>query len=264
MYIKDSEYRNRISTFCKKTISKKYYPHYLYYKLHGLTIKKPKLAGILPVSSNYDAKNNIVTLVDEDDLEFMLMQVVSTDYHTPIYSGFSIGKLGNGLNNGYTNLLVKRYFNKSKESYPIEMKIAFNIEQIVTKKLMEQLYFKADLNGLINELSKYSSKQQVVDLINSIDYINKRVNYDRTKSNHERFIIHKVKEINLFLLNCYINKLTIEFKNNQISLNEFYENLKNYSKNLKYVMNPFEEKYCILTYKNIDDSIKKHIKLLHI
>ena len=79
--------------------------------------------------------------------------------------------VGNGINEGYTNLLVEHYFGLKTKSYKNEVKIVRQIEDIIGREKMEQLYFKADLQGLIYELSKYSSLDKVLNLIQTVDYI---------------------------------------------------------------------------------------------
>ncbi len=46
------------------------------------------------------------------------------------------------------------------------VKVENNVEK------MEHLYFKADLQGLIVELSKYCSLDKSLNLVQSVDYIN--------------------------------------------------------------------------------------------
>lgn len=65
---------------------------------------------------------------------------------------------GHSLNEGYTELLTKRYFNRRGndrvEYYDEEQKIALKIEKIVGREKMIELYFKADLYGVVEELDK--------------------------------------------------------------------------------------------------------------
>lgn len=93
------------------------------------------------------------------------------------YCGFSQyggenNLIGTGINEGYTNLLVEHYFGLKPKSYKYEMRIARQIENIIGREKMEQLYFKADLQGLIGELSKYCSLDESLNLVQTVDYIN--------------------------------------------------------------------------------------------
>lgn len=93
-----------------------------------------------------------------------------------IYCGFnqfnSDFEIGTGINEGYTNLLVEHYFGLKNNSYKNEVDLARRVEDIVGRENMKQYYFKADLQGLIDELSKYSSLDNALKLIQTIDYIN--------------------------------------------------------------------------------------------
>ena len=77
-----------------------------------------------------------------------------------------------GLNEGYTELLNKRYFSKCKKdrgSYPEQQFIALGIEEIVGREKMESLYFDADLEGLVKELSQYASIEEIHELLGTIE-----------------------------------------------------------------------------------------------
>ena len=82
--------------------------------------------------------------------------------------------IGTGLNEGYTQVLNERYF-YSKGTYigcySLFVRFASYLEVLVGQEKMESLYFKADLEGLIQELEKYASRDEVLRLIKDIDYI---------------------------------------------------------------------------------------------
>ena len=83
---------------------------------------------------------------------------------------------GCGLNEGYTELLNKRYFSKCKKdrgAYPEQQFIALGIEEIVGRERMESLYFDADLEGLVKELSQYASVEEIHELLRVIDECHK-------------------------------------------------------------------------------------------
>ncbi|MBR1386733.1 MAG: hypothetical protein IJ568_07880 [Bacilli bacterium] len=81
--------------------------------------------------------------------------------------------IGSTLNEGYTEVLNKRYFQDELYTsvYPFESFISELIEEIIGKRKMEKMYLSADLNGFINELSKYDDKENVIDLIKSLDIL---------------------------------------------------------------------------------------------
>ncbi len=81
--------------------------------------------------------------------------------------------IGHILNEGYTEVLNKRYFQDESYTsvYPFESFISELIEEIIGKRKMEKMYLSANLNGFINELSKYDDKENIIDLLKSIDIL---------------------------------------------------------------------------------------------
>jgi hypothetical protein len=86
-------------------------------------------------------------------------------------SGYSIGR---GLNEGYTELLNNRYFNNNRlytDSYILEQAFAHGIENLVGHYRMEDLYFKSNLKGLADQLSRYYTYEEFEHLVVSLDVI---------------------------------------------------------------------------------------------
>ena len=73
---------------------------------------------------------------------------------------------------------------------------------------MTNLYFKADLNGLIKELNKYAKKNDIIDFLLNLDA---KFYFDFKLSilfyNNNDFLIDN---INHFIINTYINKLNLD------------------------------------------------------
>lgn len=79
-----------------------------------------------------------------------------------------------GLNEAYTEIINRRYFAKrGVGSYEELQPIAEQIENLVGRKKMEQLFFSNDLDGLVDEIAKYSSREDAIKLIQKMDYIYK-------------------------------------------------------------------------------------------
>lgn len=79
-----------------------------------------------------------------------------------------------GLNEAYTEIINRRYFTKRGiGGYEKLQPIAEQIENLVGRKKMEQLFFSNDLDGLIDEMAKYSSREAALQLIQKMDYIYK-------------------------------------------------------------------------------------------
>lgn len=122
---------------------------------------------------------------------------------------------GHGLNEGYTEVINSRYFcsKKRKIAYPLQYVIALGIEEIIGREKMEQLYFNADLNGLVAELSNYVELKSIHKLLKIIDQCHKydgvNKNKYEEKATEARVIIaniQRVKDQNLF----YEGKITEE------------------------------------------------------
>ncbi len=138
--------------------------------------------------------------------------------------------LGIGLNEGYTEALTRRYFEEfsNKTAYNIEVDIALSLEKIIGKEKMESLYMQSNLKGLVTELQKYSSNNDIMKFIGNVDYINKF-------HNDKDLVVLKLEEVSNFLKDAYINKLrkeadiidledivirTIEFSNKTNNINK--------------------------------------------
>ena len=118
-----------------------------------------------------------------------------------LISGFHHKNIGQGINEGYTDLITNRLLNISeydyKIGYPYESIVSNIVEFIIGKEKMYSLYFNGDLSGLIDILSQYSSKSNVINFIINLDNINK-MSYLR--------LISTAKELNEdeYLNNLYI------------------------------------------------------------
>ncbi len=93
------------------------------------------------------------------------------------YSGFltqiSFLELGRSINEGYTEIMTNRYFYYSIDDsgYKEQIILCKELEEIIGKEKMEQLYVGANLNGLIKELSKYAKMEDVINFIKATDDI---------------------------------------------------------------------------------------------
>lgn len=142
-----------------------------------------------------------------------------------IYSGFSYSSydsvLGKGLNEGYTELLNQRYFNPDNYAYFYLTVIAANLEQIIGQKRMRYLYMTSNLGGLINDLRKYFSKEEILKFIASIDAVKPYLNEEKISKREWLKIKHLFQEINKFLILCYGEKLQNLYQDETIRKKEF-------------------------------------------
>ncbi|MDE6141615.1 MAG: hypothetical protein K2G03_03335 [Bacilli bacterium] len=139
--------------------------------------------------------------------------------------------IGIGLNEGYTNLLDKRYFpdydeDKGKDlryTYMVTTSIANLLEHFVGKESMEKWYFSADLNSLINYLSDYVPREECICFLLAIDNVfnfldNGCVKHPLRAAWSYRYIIN-------FMGRCYMNLYIEEYYNKFYGKEELKERL---------------------------------------
>lgn len=167
----------------------------------------------------YDIECNDIIFEEDNYLASIYHELFhvasSVSVENTYYSGFSqssnVHIFGDGLNEGYTQLLTERYFGEIESvrgSYKYETFIASKLEEIVGKSKMYKLYLGANLHGLIEELKQYASYEEIINFISCVDYI-ERYN-DASKISRllkTNMCIQKIKEINSFLVKVYLIKL---------------------------------------------------------
>lgn len=177
----------------------------------------------------YDIKYNDIIFKEDNYLAsiyhelFHMASSVSAD--NMYYSGFSqssrVHAFGDGLNEGYTQLLTERYFGEIEGvcgSYKYEVFIASKLEEIIGKSKMYKLYLGADLHGLIEELKQYSSYEEIINFMVCLDYIDRY--YDSGKISRllkTNSLIQKIKEVNSFLVKAYLIKLKKDVANDVLN-----------------------------------------------
>lgn len=168
----------------------------------------------------YTKKNKIFFIIDNHLVTFSykFLHIVSfNDKKEKSCYGFyqhdekNHTSFGKGIDSGYTEWLNIKYFSTSNTAFSTEKYIAYELEKIIGKK-MEILYFNADLEGLIEELKKYDTKEKILEFIKSVDYINEYSKLKDSSSLNSSFSI-----IYNFLLNAYIKNLRQSLSNNMIS-----------------------------------------------
>lgn len=139
--------------------------------------------------AKYSCVHNLLYYIKEyfkDAVMHELLHMASSiNGRNVVYSGFSqIDKksnilIGIGLTEGYTVLLDERYFGEYSENkknitlraYPIIKMVTSMLEDIISRETMEDLYFRADLKGLIDILTQYMSYEETISFIKAVDNI---------------------------------------------------------------------------------------------
>lgn len=174
----------------------------------------------------YESKINKITLEYYHDRRISKESVEETFIHELFHlastrrtedgliTGLEIpGYLGEMLNEGYTDYLTAKYFTKKMayvKSPSIGIYFSKGIENIIGKEKMQKYYFNADLNALVNELSKYTTKEDIVKLLFLVDRQNGVL---RGEQDILR-IIREIAEINK-------RKLDADLRNGKISFREY-------------------------------------------
>jgi len=149
-----------------------------------------------------------------------------------LFCGFSQRSLreqytiGSAINEGYTELLNEEFFNNNtyeSASYEYEKIIAKTIQVIIGETNMNKYYFDADLLGLINELSKYSDIYKVVEFIVNLDLIHY---LKSNKEKNQEELRELTKDINIYLIETYINELQQEENIDSNNILKLYEALQ--------------------------------------
>ena len=168
------------------------------------------------IAAYYDAINNILKIPNNimDNIFHELFHMASTIYvNDYLFSGFQVISfedkllIGKCLNEGYTQLLTDRYF-KFSTGLELEKKYAYSLEKILGEETMTSSYFKADLSQLINDMSKYNSRDESIKFIINLDLLMRLTRFLKIKSKED---INKIKicinNLNDYLIKSYTNKL---------------------------------------------------------
>lgn len=187
-------------------------------------------------------------------------------YNTTLFGGFEIMELedandetnakyriGTGLNEGFTQLLTLRYFSDATplDSYIPFVRVAKLLSAIVGQEKMENLYFDADLLGLIHELEKYAPTEEIIKFLRRLDFI-----FWAIESEHSNTALYKAtkeyKEVMFFLTRIFAKSLREKYENHMSreSLNEYLGEFNGFiNKGQKY--GPFDI-YCLGANKKTD------------
>jgi len=128
--------------------------------------------------------------------------------------------IGVALDDGYTEVLLYRYFNVDKEymSYDYEFIIVSLIEDILSKDKMTKLYFNGNLYGFVMELQKYNSKDNIIDFIVDMDCL--YVLLDHIKKYRDDIVYYHNK-ISKFVLDTYRTMLLDSLCSKRICIEEY-------------------------------------------
>lgn len=153
-----------------------------YTNLKTAKFKKNHLLLLCGFSGYYYGDTNTLKYALDSSFGHELLHLSSAVYDKENeigLSGFMQFKgstsIGAGINEGYTELLASRYFNKDGKprAYHLQVKLAQIMELMFDNPAeMHDLYFNCNLPGLVHHLEKYAPKEEVIKLILDMDKIN--------------------------------------------------------------------------------------------
>lgn len=168
--------------------------------------------------------------------------------------------VGVGINEGYTELLTSRYFNNGKINTYLEQTIMCdNLEIIVGKDKMKSLYLNGDLYGLVMELSKYISKEEIIGFIYYSDFI---TNHLKSNSINIEVLLQCMKYINIFLINAYHRRLEKSLEEKSISLKNALEKYILFLKNIRTDIMIRRINYKVLNIEELESYLNTNYKKL--
>lgn len=225
----------------------------LYTNLKNIEIKEKQIllmCFIFSLGGYYIHKKNKIKILKrskKDVLPHELFHMASSIYdkkHNKGFSGFlqidwkTGHDIGNGLNEGYTELLTSRYFNiddVTSDEYKTSKTFAFLLEKIVGQEFMEKSYLKANLPSLITELEKYDTIENIIRFIYAWDYYFKYSEYKKLllSTENKTKLKDNINECIKIIKHSLIKWYNTKEKNTEKQ--EFY---------LKYIIQK-EKEYCL-------------------
>ncbi len=185
--------------------------------------------------AEYSCYKNIINLLSDNSSHTLfheLFHMASNDsYSNEEYSFCGFHQctrynkshfIGNGLNEGYTQLMTIKYNSLPFEnkSYVFETEVCKLLEYIIGNEQMESAYLRSNLNEIIKELCKYSTQEKVMKFIANLDFFNSAIYTYRKFFNRKKLLFNSINQIFCFLLETFINKYDSSIKNNAMTKQE--------------------------------------------
>ena len=250
------------SYFVEKT-----FPSYnlvnFYNNINNLIITNEELEG---KGGRYNSRTNILEYDSESSIYHELFHMASSIYKDNIsYCGFHQASkkyninIGKGINEGYTEILTHRFFEKNiykkYKAYENEQDIVSKLEKIVDQERMELLYLNANFYGLISELKKYVSEEEAMSFITMVDFYSTYINSKEQLPFKVNMIKFYYKSISEFLIKAYINKLKKLLNDGLIDIIYFKNELSSFISSIKGEITIDNKKYEAISKQDIDKMI---------
>ena len=145
------------------------------------------------------------------------------------------GSIGYGLNEGYTELLSRRYSGGNSDYYIMEQIIAEHLETIVGQEKMKSFYLNSNLYGLINELKKYYTVDEIEKFLITLDIYTCYFRETKITSKKLQYKMEGlINELFIFLIKGYIKFLK------EKNIKNKYECILNYIEDFFRITNDIE------------------------
>ena len=243
----EEAFKNEIIDFYKK-LSEHFSDEVLANFTHNIKDAKIKRESFLRILQKYGGYYSpafntikISALSPKSTLTHELLHLASCKIdkkNEVCYSGFlqfridENGKeqeIGRGLNEGYTEVINRRYFHpesKTAKIYEYMYKISRCLEKIIGRSLMEESYFKGDLLSVTNKLSEYLNYNELQYFLDKLEFLFQLFIKDNGNTITDHNSIQKsFEEVNNLLIKAYINKLVSENKYSEAYLRGFIKHL---------------------------------------
>lgn len=208
----------------------------LYRNIQSVDIKNNFLIAFGGASGTYSQGKNAIRLIGKDSIYHELFHMASAagkSDHIGFAQYIQGGTFGRGINEGYTELLTRRYFgdkidpNHIKDSgYNVQVSICRKLEKIVGKDKMTKLYLTANLKGLIDELKKYATEEEIYNFIYGMDTITQLGNSTLVFKLPE--VQKAIKYISRFLIKVHFKYLSKQLELGKIDEIELYKQHKEF------------------------------------
>ena len=173
--------------------------------------------------------------------------------------------VGKYFNEGYVEVLSDRYFGlRSTPAYAKEKVFASLIEDVVGKEKMEELYSKADIEGLFQEIMPYTTEDRMVRFFQDVER-NHKLRGD-SKGNLTRQQLMTFARCQNFCLECRLEKWKQEGLSDQEIGHKYFEFLGNvYNQTASAYPNSLYietlNRVAKISYENVIGERKSNIKL---
>lgn len=117
--------------------------------------------------------------------------------------------IGLGINEGYTSYLTTKLFGVIG-GYLFGVMVAKTVEEIIGAKKMQELYFNANLKGLIQELQKYIDEEEITNFLYNLDDFTRKYLCNEHGAYDKEICIEYVNQVKNTLFKIIYTKLSSE------------------------------------------------------